>query len=554
MSELALVLDFGGQYKELIASTVRGLGVYSEIRPGDMDIGEIQRLAPIGIILTGGPRSVYAPDSPKCDPALFALGIPILGICYGMHMLCHMLGGEVAPGGVGEYGRVTVTPVAPLSKLYGGQGASGRQAGQDGQASSVGTNITYAAASLARPASAADTTSLGANADAASPFAALMSHRDAAVRLPEGFVPTAHTAACIASCEDAARKLYGVQYHPETKHTAGGRAILHRFLYDICGAAGDYKLDDYISTQVAEIRQKLGGQNVLLALSGGVDSSVCAALLSKAVPGQLTCIFVDHGFMRLDEGDMVEGVFSDPKRKLRFIRVNAQERFLAKLKGVTDPEEKRKRIGEEFIRVFEDESAKLGHIPYLAQGTIYPDVVESGGKHGATIKSHHNVGGLPENLDFVGIIEPLAGLFKDEVRALGRKLGLPSPLVYRQPFPGPGLAIRIMGEVTAEKLDTLRKADAIVREELDKRRRKPDQYFAVLTGTLSVGVKGDDRTYDPVVAFRAVQTDDFMTCEYTPLPHRVLGRISSRITSEIPTVSRVVYDVTSKPPGTVEWE
>ncbi|MCL1964524.1 MAG: glutamine-hydrolyzing GMP synthase [Firmicutes bacterium] len=507
MSELALVLDFGGQYKELIAGMVRALSVYSEIRPGDMTVEEIKGLNPIGIILTGGPNSVYLPGSPKCDPAIFKLGIPVLGICYGMHMMCQLLGGEVAPGGIGEYGRVYVTPGELSSKLFRG---------------------------------------------AKEPFAALMNHRDAVKNLPEGFQTTASTPACIAACENASQNLYGVQFHPEVKHTAGGREIIQRFLYDICGAAGDYKLNDYMDTQIKKIRQKIGGQKVLLALSGGVDSSVCAGLLSKAVPGQLTCIFVDHGFMRLNEGDAIERVFS--KGNLQFIRVNAQERFLCKLRGVTEPEKKRKLIGEEFIRVFEEEAAKLGNIPFLAQGTIYPDIVESGGKHGATIKSHHNVGGLPENLAFAEVVEPLSGLFKDEVRILGKKLGLPASLVKRQPFPGPGLAIRVMGSVTEDKLDIIRRADAILREELDGYKSKPDQYFAVLTDTRSVGVKGDDRTYDPVIAVRAVTTGDFMTCEYAPLPHRVLRRISSRITSEIQAVSRVVYDITSKPPATVEWE
>jgi len=507
MSGLALVLDFGGQYKELIARTVRGLSVYSEIRPGNMSADEVKRLAPIGIILTGGPNSVYLPDSPMCDPAIFSLGIPVLGICYGMHLMCRTLGGEVSPGGAGEYGRVAVTPSAPASALFRG---------------------------------------------AEKPFTALMSHRDVVSRLPDGFNQTASTAACIAAFEDAQRKLYAVQFHPETKHTDGGREIFRRFLYDVCGAAGDYRLDDYIDTQVQRVRQKIGADKVLLALSGGVDSSVCASLLSKAVPGQLVCIFVDHGFMRLNEGDEIERVFS--QRDLRFIRVNAQKRFLARLQGVADPETKRKLIGEEFIRVFEEEAAKLGHVPFLAQGTIYPDIVESGGSYGATIKSHHNVGGLPDNLKFTGVVEPLSGLFKDEVRVLGRKLGLPPSLVNRQPFPGPGLAIRVVGEVTEEKLDVLRKADAILREELDGARRKPDQYFTVLTDTCSVGVKGDERTYNPVIAVRAVTTGDFMTCDYTPLPHKTLGRISSRITSEIPSVSRVVYDITSKPPATVEWE
>ena len=507
MSSLVLILDFGGQYKELIAGTVRGLKVYSEIRPGNLSADEIRRLNPIAIILTGGPRNVYLPDSPKCDPGILTLGIPVLGICYGMHMICHLSGGKVAPGGAGEYGRVEVTPAYPPSELFH---------------------------------------------DVRAPFAALMSHKDIVVSLPEGFTVTASTNSCVAACEDRARKLYGVQFHPETKHTEGGKEIIRNFLYRISGATEDYKLKDYIDTQIKDIRRIVGKEKVLLALSGGVDSSVCASLLSKAVPGQLTCIFVDHGFMRLNEGDEIEGFFL--KRNLTFIRVDAQKRFLAKLKGVTDPEEKRKVIGGEFIRVFEEEAAKLKGISILAQGTIYPDIVESGGKHGATIKSHHNVGGLPKDLKFTGIVEPLSGLFKDEVRILGARLGLPAFIVNRQPFPGPGLSIRVMGEVTEKKLDILRKADAILREVLDAMRRRPNQYFAILTDTCSVGVKGDDRTYDPVIAIRAVVTGDFMTAEYAPLSHKVLSRISSRITSEIPSVSRVVYDITPKPPSTVEWE
>ena len=510
MNELILVLDFGGQYKELIASTIRGLSVYSEITSGSIKADEIRRKNPIGIILTGGPNSVYMPDSPVCDPEIFCLGIPVLGICYGMQMMCQVLGGKVVPGGIGEYGGITVTPSKSSSKLF--DNAKNE------------------------------------------PFIALMSHKDSVEYLPEGFQASATTTACIAACENSEKKLFGVQFHPEAKHTVGGKAIIQRFLYEICGASGDYKIDDYIDTQIKNIRQKVGGKKVILALSGGVDSSVCAKLLSKAIPGQLTCIFVDHGFMRLNEGDEIENIFSNPKQKLQFIRVDAQKRFLDKLKGITDPEKKRKLIGEEFVRVFEEESAKLGDVPFLAQGTIYPDIVESGLEHGATIKSHHNVGGIPKNLVFDEIIEPLSGLFKDEVRILGKKLGLPSMLINRQPFPGPGLAIRIMGNVTKNKLDVLRKADAIFREELYKSKNKPDQYFAVLTDTCSVGVKGDERTYDFVIALRAVTTSDFMTCEYTPLPYSILNRVSSKITSEIASVSRVVYDITSKPPSTIEWE
>jgi len=498
MNQLILVLDFGGQYKELIAGTVRKSNVYSEIHSGNMKISDIVKLNPIGIILTGGPNSVYLPDAQSIDPEIFDLGIPILGICYGMQLMCHSLGGEVAPGKSGEYGCVTVTP------------ETGKK------------------------------------------YTALMSHRDIVRKVPDGFKVTAKTALCIAACENAAKKLYGLQFHPESKHTKGGRKILKDFLFNICGAKGDYKLSNYLDKQINEIRLKTAGNKVLLALSGGVDSAVLAALLSDAIPDKLTCIFVDHGFMRLNEGDEIERVFS--KRDLNFVRVNAEERFLAKIKGISDPETKRKIVGEEFIRVFEEEAEKIADVAFLAQGTIYPDVVESGGEHGATIKSHHNVGGLPDNLSFKGIIEPLAGLFKDEVRSLGKKLGLPEYLVNRQPFPGPGLAIRIMGEVTLDKLNTLRQADAVLRQEIDELKTKPNQYFAVLTNTHSVGVKGDERTYDYVIAIRAVTTDDFMTCEYTPLSHKVLSRISARITNEIKGVSRVVYDITSKPPATIEWE
>ena len=511
MSNLVLVLDFGGQYKELIARTVRKLNVYSEIKSGKISADEVRRLNPAGIIFTGGPNSVYHENSPKCDPKLFDIGIPILGICYGMQMMCHMLGGKVASCDVSEYGRVKAALNAS-SALY------------KTAANPDGTDV-------------------------------LMSHTDYVRTLPDGFVNTGTTADCPnASCENIAKNLYGVQFHPETSLTDGGEDIIRAFLFGICRADGDYKLDDYAETKIAEIRQRADSKKILLALSGGVDSSVCAALLAKAVPGQLYCIFVDHGLMRLNEGDEIERIFA--KKNLNFIRVNAADRFLSKLKGVTEPEKKRKIIGAEFAAVFEEEAAKLGNIPYLAQGTIYPDVIESGGEAGATIKSHHNVGGLPESLTFDGVIEPLSGLFKDEVRALGRKLGLPAKLTERQPFPGPGLSVRVMGEVTESKLEVLRMADYIVCDEISKLRAKakPQQYFAVFTDVRSVGVKGDGRTYDNVIAVRAVTTDDFMTCEYTPLSHKTLARISSRITAEIKSVSRVVYDITSKPPSTVEWE
>lgn len=507
MNELILVLDFGGQYKELIARAVRSLSVYSEIRPGSISAEEIKALCPIGIILTGGPNSVYLPNTPKCDPDIFRLGIPILGICYGMQLMCHMHGGSVSSCEKSEYGPVnaSLNTDSVLFKNLTGQ-----------------TTV-------------------------------LMSHTDLVNELPDGFRGIASTENCpYAACECPPKKLYGVQFHPEAEHTEKGREIIEHFLYIICGAGGDYSLDDYIETQISRMRQTVGKRKVLLALSGGVDSSVCGKLLSAAIPGQLTCIFVDHGFMRQNEGDTIERAFFGGS--LTFIRVNAQQRFLSKIKGVSDPEQKRKIIGDEFARIFEEEAKKLGNIPFLAQGTIYPDVIESGGELGATIKSHHNVGGLPDNLDFEDVIEPLSGLFKDEVRTLGKKLGLPAKLYNRQPFPGPGLAIRVMGEVTEEKLEIVRRADFIMCEEIEKLRRRPHQYFAVYTGARSVGVKGDDRTYDAVIALRAVSTRDFMTCDYSPLSHRTLSRIASRITSEIRSVSRVVYDITSKPPATVEWE
>jgi len=506
MIQSVLVLDFGGQYKELIAQAVRQHAVYSEIKPGNTPIDVIRKMKPIGIILSGGPSSVYDDNSPKCDPELFSLGIPILGICYGMQLIVHLMGGEVVAGDIGEYGLAKVKP-SRASQLFG--------------------NISGA-------------------------FDAVMSHNDKVQSVPEGFVVSAETENCIAACENVAKKLYCVQFHPETKQTQVGSEILKNFLIDICGATGDYKIDDYVNKQIAQIQKTVGNEKVLLALSGGVDSSVTAAILSKAISKQLICIFVDHGFMRKNEPEEIEEVFSN--QDLHFMHVDARERFLSQIKGVSDPEEKRKRIGNTFIKVFEEEAQKLGNIPYLAQGTIYPDLVESGGVYGATIKSHHNVGGLPETLDFKGLIEPLASLFKNEVRVIGQKLGLPQHLLQRQPFPGPGLAIRIIGEITNEKLAVLKEADAIFREEVLKAGDLPDQYFAVLTDTYSVGVKGDDRTYSPVVALRAVTTSDFMTCEYAPLPHKLLSHISSRITNEIKSVSRVVYDITSKPPSTIEWE
>lgn len=506
--ELVLVLDFGGQYKELIASNIRGQKVYTEIHPGSISAEKVKEMNPIGIVFTGGPKSVYQEGSPLADPGIFRLGVPILGICYGMQMMCHLLGGKVQRACKGgEYGK-TKTMLEETCPLFQG----------------MGETIT-----------------------------ALMSHLDEVAAAPEGFCIAAKTKGCnIAAIYDEKRKFYGVQFHPEVKHTQLGDKLLHNFLYEICGAKGDYDIGEYIEEASALLREKVGDNQVLLALSGGVDSSVCAALIERALPGKLTAVFVDHGLMRKHEGDEIEGIFRE--RKMNFIRVNAGERFLRLLAGVTDPEQKRKIIGGEFIRVFEEESRKLGAIPFLAQGTIYPDVIESGGSAAATIKSHHNVGGLPKNIGFDGVVEPLRGLFKDEVRALGRQLGLPDFLVNRQPFPGPGLAVRILGEITEEKLEVLRNADAIVREEIDKLKQRPDQYFAVLPGIRTVGVVGDERAYDYVIGVRAVTTTDFMTAEYAAIPHRILGKISARISNEVKGAGRVVYDISGKPPATVEWE
>lgn len=507
-SQVVLILDFGGQYKELIARRVRECNVYSVVKPGDrITIDEIRSLAPIGIILTGGPNSVYDPASPHCDKEIFNMGIPVLGICYGTQLLAWSTGGTVEPCPVSEYGKTPMT-VDPTAVMF--RGLAAEQIG-------------------------------------------LMSHTDRITVLPEGFTSVAHTKDCPnAAIQNTARRLFGVQFHPEVESTPNGTPMIRNFLYEVCGATGDYNLRDLEAQLIVAAREQVGNAHVLLGLSGGVDSSVCAALLSKAIPGQLHCIFVDHGLMRKNEGDEVEAAFRD--RDLHFIRVNAAERFLSKLKGVTDPEQKRKIIGAEFVRTFEEESNKLPDVKYLAQGTIYPDVIESGGNKAATIKSHHNVGGLPKDMKFIGVVEPLRGLFKDEVRALGRQLGLPEALVSRQPFPGPGLGVRVIGELTPEKLEILRDADAIFREEMDKHGIKADQYFAVLTNTHSVGVVGDFRTYDYTIALRAVKTSDFMTCEYVPVPHEVLGVASARIVNEVKGAGRVVYDITGKPPATIEWE
>ena len=507
-SQVVLILDFGGQYKELIARRVRECSVYSVVKSGDrITAEEIREIAPIGIILTGGPNSVYDPASPHCDREIFGMGIPVLGICYGTQLLAWSTGGTVEPCSVSEYGKTPMT-VDPDAVLFRGL----------------------------------ETEQIG-----------LMSHTDCITVLPEGFTSVAHTKDCPnAAIQNTEKRLFGVQFHPEVESTPNGTQMIRNFLYTVCGAIGDYNLRDLEARLIEDVRRQVGGAHVLLGLSGGVDSSVCAALLSKAIPGQLHCIFVDHGLMRKNEGDEVEAAFSG--MDLHFIRVNAGAQFLAKLNGVTDPERKRKIIGEEFVRTFEAECDRLPEVKYLAQGTIYPDVIESGGDKAATIKSHHNVGGLPADMRFVGVVEPLRGLFKDEVRALGRQLGLPDALVSRQPFPGPGLGVRVVGELTQEKLDILRDADAIFREEIEKHRVKADQYFAVLTDTHSVGVVGDFRTYGYTVALRAVKTSDFMTCEYVPVPHEVLGEASARIVNEVKGVGRVVYDITGKPPATIEWE
>lgn len=510
--ELVLVIDFGGQYNQLIARRVREHKIYCEVISYKTPIEEIRAKNPKGIIFTGGPNSVYLENSPRMGKEIFELGVPIFGICYGAQFLVYGLGGEIGAASAeaaSEFGR-TECEFDTDCLLFSGLREK---------------SVVW------------------------------MSHNDYIKTLPEGFRAAGHSAKCpYGAIEDPKRKFYGTQFHPEVNHTEQGFDMLGNFLYKVCGCKGDWTMEEYAQTAIRELREKIGSGKALLALSGGVDSSVACKLLAKAIGSQLTCIFVDHGLMRKNEGDEVEAAFADSG--VNFVRVNAGERFLTKLEGVAEPERKRKIIGEEFIRVFEEEAKKIGKVDYLVQGTIYPDVIESGLGDAAVIKSHHNVGGLPDYVDFKEIIEPLRLLFKDEVRKLGTALGLDEKLVWRQPFPGPGLAIRIIGDITPEKVATLQDADAIFREEIANAHldRDINQYFAVLTNMRSVGVMGDGRTYDYTLALRGVSTSDFMTADFSRIPYDVLEKVSVRIVNEVKNINRIVYDITSKPPATIEWE
>ncbi len=509
-NELILILDFGGQYNQLIARRVRECNVYSEVVPYSISIEKIKEKNPKGIIFTGGPASVYGKDAPVCDKEIFNLGIPILGICYGMQLMTNILGGIVAKANKREYGTTDVS-INNSSLLLQGFGK---------------TN------------------------------GFLMSHTDFVETVPEGFKNIGSTSSCPnAAMENETKKLYGIQFHPEVNNSVNGIQLIKNFLFNICNCSGDWVISSFTQETIQKLKNKIGNKKALCALSGGVDSSVAAVLLSKAIGKNLTCIFVDHGLLRKNEGDEVEKIFKE-QFDINLIRVNAKERFLSKLAGVTDPEKKRKIIGEEFIRVFEEEAKKIGTVDFLVQGTIYPDVIESGLGKASVIKSHHNVGGLPDYVDFKEIVEPLRDLFKDEVRLTGLELGIPENLVYRQPFPGPGLAIRIIGEITDDKLTILKEADSIFREEIANSglHKSINQYFAVLTNLKSVGVMGDERTYDYTIALRAVETTDFMTGIWSKIPYEILEKVSSRIVNEVKYVNRVVYDITSKPPATIEWE